>query len=693
MATTTDPLNEIAYWKTIAEQKKAAGDTAGLGYASKQAQQYYDMLSKTNPTLATEVSKTNAAGLADIRKQQNGTYYGSNGSTGVADSGVANSGGGSGDGSLNPSSGITATGNAGDPNNPTLDQSQFPAGFFDAWMAQNEATQKQPQGPTMTDQLLQQLMDILNGQQVDQAALQQKADQEAAEQANEQKAAYQRLIDSLVSGQDAALGSVNSNLATSRQDLQDTSFQDYLRARQNIASRGLAGSGLADAQNTQLLLANGRQLAGLGRDAQSQIAQVRADYGSKLADANAQLSGVNQNKMAQQIYDQLYGQAQGTLNDKADRYLDLIGKTIGYDKINAGDAANLQFDYDKLGVDNQQFYDKLGADQKLEYEKMNQNDRQFYAKLNNDSRQFYDKLNSDYNISLTSIMGVDKDGNPTIDNQKLAEEIRKNKADEDFNNTNLNAQVANWTAQNEIDTSKIQLSYDQLKQKTDNDAAMVNIAIAGAQNDTDRTVLTGLKTQLDAVSQRISDKTKALKPGQVLPQNDPDVAAYNSLLNSITGVINPKSSASSGKDRPAVGALNFTPQRTVTGSYSNEINTEAKANDIDAGLVKAVAQQESSLGQGSNNVMQVNGMNGATPAQSIATGTRMLASYVKKYGNVEMALAAYNMGPGVIDYMQQQGIVNVREGMQRFSEYQKQKYGYKVYGDPQYIDHVLRYYT
>lgn len=115
--------------------------------------------------------------------------------------------------------------------------------------------------------------------------------------------------------------------------------------------------------------------------------------------------------------------------------------------------------------------------------------------------------------------------------------------------------------------------------------------------------------------------------------------------------------------------------------------------NIDPALIDAVAQQESGYGSGSQNVMQVNGMGNSSPKESMETGAKMLGNYMQKYGDIELALAAYNMGPGVISYMQKNGIKDVSDGMKEFSDYMKRTKGYKVYGDPQYLDHVLRYYN
>jgi TP901 family phage tail tape measure protein len=131
----------------------------------------------------------------------------------------------------------------------------------------------------------------------------------------------------------------------------------------------------------------------------------------------------------------------------------------------------------------------------------------------------------------------------------------------------------------------------------------------------------------------------------------------------------------------------------VTGRYSTEINTAARNYGIDPSLVWAVASQESGVGRASSNVMQVNGMNGKGATASINAGARMLADLLKKTnGNMDEALAAYNMGAGILPYFDSHGGYS-QANMQAFSDMQKQKHGYKVYGDPNYVNHVLRYYN
>ena len=131
----------------------------------------------------------------------------------------------------------------------------------------------------------------------------------------------------------------------------------------------------------------------------------------------------------------------------------------------------------------------------------------------------------------------------------------------------------------------------------------------------------------------------------------------------------------------------------VSGTHSSTINSASSKYGIDASLVKAVATQESQLGKASSNVMQVNGYNGKGAVASINKGTEMLATLLKKTnGDVKEALAAYNMGEGILSYFKKNGGYSV-QNMKNFSAIQKKKYGYNRYGDPNYVNNVMRYYN
>ncbi|MGV6936023.1 phage tail tape measure protein [Paenibacillus sp. CMM36] len=131
----------------------------------------------------------------------------------------------------------------------------------------------------------------------------------------------------------------------------------------------------------------------------------------------------------------------------------------------------------------------------------------------------------------------------------------------------------------------------------------------------------------------------------------------------------------------------------VTGKNADLINKYAGANGVDPALIKAIIQQESGNGaNGIKNVMQVSSLGKNTSVESsIKTGTSMFAKYLNQTGNVDIALAMYNMGPGILDYFNKNGGYSV-ENMKKFSAMQKSKTGSKVYGDVNYVGNVLRYY-
>lgn len=534
VAGTKDPLNELLYLKGVAEKAKAGGNTAGVNYASNEAQQYYSQLGAGQ---SSEVKNLDAAGLDAYIKARNADPQMGQGPAGGQ--GVSTGQGG----------GVGVT----DPNNavpPVV-----------------------PQGQSNTDMLLQQLMATLNGNSVDTKALQAQASADAAKKAAEQKAAFERLISSLSGQQGADLQGVTDNLAQGKADLEDTSFQNYLQSRQQIANRGLAGTGIANDADTRLLLANGKQLAGLNRNATTQMQQINAGYAGKLSDAQSQLAGVSQSDIERQMYAELLNNANTSATEKAKIYAGLVGDLAGYDYQDADSKAQLGFDYDKLGVDNKQFYDKLGSDeqqfytklstdQQTEFAKMDVQDRQFYANLTQQDRQFYDKLKTDYDIDLTTIMGVDAQGRPTLDYQKLTEEVRRNKASEGFDYDQLSANVANWTAQNNIAAGNLQLNGQEFAHRVANDNNMLAQAGQGLQNESDKFILSGLQSQLSQVSSVIQSKISKLPDGQKFDgTNDPDVKRYNDIMNSINTLISPKGSASSGNNTGGSGG--------ASGTYSN----------------------------------------------------------------------------------------------------------------------------
>ena len=128
--------------------------------------------------------------------------------------------------------------------------------------------------------------------------------------------------------------------------------------------------------------------------------------------------------------------------------------------------------------------------------------------------------------------------------------------------------------------------------------------------------------------------------------------------------------------------------------FDGIIQSEAGANGVDPDLVRAVIQTESSFrpdavsSVGAQGLMQL--MPGTAkslgvtdafdPQQNIRAGTKYLANLINRFGDVRLALAAYNTGPGRVAGL---GITDADNA----SEYSKLSEGVRGY-----VSKVLSYY-
>lgn len=125
-------------------------------------------------------------------------------------------------------------------------------------------------------------------------------------------------------------------------------------------------------------------------------------------------------------------------------------------------------------------------------------------------------------------------------------------------------------------------------------------------------------------------------------------------------------------------------QKTIE-KYANKYNIEGYVQ-----LLMAIMMQESG-GRG-NDPMQ---SGQSSPDASIDRGCSVFKNCLdggKKY-DMKTVIQGYNMGPGFCSYVGKNGGKFKQSLAVSFSNAQKAAHGYKIYGDVDYVAHVLRYYS
>ena len=122
--------------------------------------------------------------------------------------------------------------------------------------------------------------------------------------------------------------------------------------------------------------------------------------------------------------------------------------------------------------------------------------------------------------------------------------------------------------------------------------------------------------------------------------------------------------------------------------YGVEEHTDvvmAMAMQESGGRYLDVMQSSESLGLARNTL--------ADPEKSIDQGVKYFSNVLEKAGgDVDLALQAYNMGDGFIDYAKKHNNGKYsKELALNFSNYMARRMGWSRYGDPHYVQNVMRY--
>jgi len=328
--------------------------------------------------------------------------------------------------------------------------------------------------------------------------LQEQAMRQAQEIARQRQMALQELIDNLKAQQESGMMSIQSNLKDAQQNVEDKAFQAWLAARQQMANRGLAGSGIASDQDTRLLLQKQRDLAGIFRDAARQQFELENRIGSQLENAYRQLADINPDQIGADLFFKLYQEGRQGLMDQAKLYSQMLSELLPYDMATMKDLLDYQ-----LGSQRNNLSAMELALKAIE------GNRNFSLELSRATGYLYGADGKPVLINGRMV--------PLLDREKLEEAIRHNKATEELAGKRLVAQMQKWANDAALASRRLELSEAEFYHKMDMDQAEIDMAKDKLKHEKDKTLVSNLQAQLRGIDSQISAWIRS-NPGSPIPQ-------------------------------------------------------------------------------------------------------------------------------------------------------------------------------
>ncbi len=165
-----------------------------------------------------------------------------------------------------------------------------------------------------------------------------------------------------------------------------------------------------------------------------------------------------------------------------------------------------------------------------------------------------------------------------------------------------------------------------------------------------------ISSELSAVASRIEQITGAPVQLPGLPEQAPQAGSFAALLQAQLA----------GQGVPTQGdeAAPNAPAMVAPAQIDALVNDNAQSQDVDPALIKAIIANESGFNANATSNVGAQGLMqlmpgtaaglGVTdaydPAQNVAGGTKYIKGLLGKFnGDVRLAVAAYNAGPGAVE--------------------------------------------
>ena len=224
---------------------------------------------------------------------------------------------------------------------------------------------------SFSDAAIQQYQKMLEEMQLQQAEEYQKMLQAAAAQA---QAEYEAYVQQIEAAQNAIQGNLDASLQQlaadeeqKRKAIQDQMFYQWLQARQNLADRGLVGSGLESDANVRLGMNHSNLIAQLAQQYAAKRAALQAEAQSKIGEIESKRAAFDRDKIMDRYKQEAEAAYQKETSKKLKSAQEFLETILPYDRAKKADVLKNTIAQNRLGLDVNKFEEAVRHNKANEY--------------------------------------------------------------------------------------------------------------------------------------------------------------------------------------------------------------------------------------------------------------------------------------------------------------------------------------